>query len=535
MTVPRLGVWSACVLAALAADVRAAPPEEARDVAALAAKIDASLEANWKKAGVEPAPLADDAEFLRRACLDLAGRVPSVSRVRAFLDDARPTKRRLLIEELLAGPHFVNHFTNVWRALLVPEASANQQARSLAPSMEAWVRKQLQKNAAYDEMVREIITAPIGPDAMRGGDNASPMAFYLAKELKPENVAGGAARLFLGIKIECAQCHNHPFADWKRDQFWAFAAFFGGLQRQQQGDFVQPGKEIVDRRDLKIPGTEKVVQAMFPDGAAPDWKAQATTRATLAAWMTRADNPYFAKAAANRLWAHFFGTGLVEPVDEIAGGPNKPSHPELLDELARQLAAHRFDLKFLMRAITASKAYQRASASTHASQDDLQQFARMAVKGLTPEQLFDSLTEATGFRDGNNRGGSVRQESLTKFGTQVEKPTDVQTSILQALTLMNGRLVADATSLERSETLTAVLDAPFLDTAGRIEVLYLATLSRKPRPREASRAEQYLDAALAPAEGAAPPTDEQRDALYKQALADVLWALLNSGEFFLNH
>jgi hypothetical protein len=282
------------------------------------------------------------------------------------------------------------------------------------------------------------------------------------------------------------------------------------------------------------------VQAEFPDGTRPGWKPQYGTRTALADWMTSPENPYFARAAANRLWAHFFGTGLADPVDEIAGAQNPPRQPELLDDMARQLIAHRFDLKFLMRAITASRAYHLSSVATHKSQDDAQQFARVAVRGLTAEQLFDSLAEATALRQptvgpqGVPRD-DVRSQFLAKFARQSEKPNEVQTSILQALTLMNGRLVSDATSLERSETLAAVFDAPFFDTAARVETLYLATLSRKPRPREASRAQQFIDASLAPDEGSAPPTGAEREKRYKHALADVFWALLNSGEFFLNH
>jgi hypothetical protein len=525
----------------------AAPPRTStsdRDVQKLAGKIDAVLAASWRKAGVEPTSPADDAEFLRRVYLDLGGRIPSVSRVRAFLDDTRPDKRRRLVDELLDGPYYVYHFTKVWRALLLPEAENDFQSRFLVQPMESWVREHLKNNTPYDAVVRDLITsasASTGAVFARDG-KPTPGAFYVAKDVRPENLGASTARLFLGIKIECAQCHNHPFAAWKREQFWSYAAFFSGLQAQRRGDFIQSVKELPDRRELTIPGTERVVHAAYPDGSQPDWKPKQSSRKVLAEWMTRPDNPYFARAAANRLWAHFFGTGLADPVDEIVGGQTAPAHPELLDELAGQFAAHRFDQKFLMRAITAGRAYQLTSSASHKSQDDPRQFARMAVRGLTGEQLFDSLAEATGFREErpavqNNfiNGSFARTQFLAKFGGPTERPADTQASILQALTLMNGKLIADATSLEKSELLAGVLDAPFFDTASRVETFYLATLSRMPRPREASRAREFIDAALAPDEGSDPPTGAEREKRYKHALADVFWALLNSGEFFLNH
>jgi hypothetical protein len=418
------------------------------------------------------------------------------------------------------------------------------------PGFESWLRKQLARNAPYDAMVRDLLTAPVGQQSMRniygpaGQGEPTPVAFYLAKEIKPENLAAATSRVFLGFKLECAQCHNHPFADWKRDQFWGYAAFFAGLQAQRQGDFAQPGREAPDRREVKIPGTEKVVQAAFPDGKAPAWKAKANTRQTLAEWMTAKDNPYFARAAVNRLWAHFLGTGLIDPVDEMVGSEHSASHPELLDELAREFVAHDYDLKFLIRAITASKAYQLTSAGK--GELEVQHFARMPLRGLSPEQLYDSVATATGYSEqgpaqppgvvvkfGNN--GSAREEFLTRFANQSEKATEVQTSILQALSLMNGRLVASATDLNNSETLSAVLASPFMDTRARVEALYLAALSRKPKPKELDRLVRFVEAGGAAADEAAPATDPEKEARYNSALADVFWALLNSGEFFLNH
>ncbi len=495
------GLLSGCLLLAAGVAPGAGPP---LDEKALARRIDHHIGARLAEAGAQPAPRAGDAEFVRRAYLDLAGRIPSVAEVRAFLEDARPDKRERLVNTILEGPRYVTHFGHVFRALLLPEASTNFQVRFQAGPFEAWLRKQVARNAGYDALVRELLTMPIGPDAQQraygGGGDPTPMSFYIAKEVKPENLAAAVARTFLGFRLECAQCHNHPFASWKRDQFWGFAAFFAGLQRQGNPEFPFPAREITDRRELTIPGTERVVQASFPDGTEPKWKYKQSPRETLAAWLTAPENPYFARATVNRLWANFFGTGLVDPVDDMVGADQAPSHPELLDELARELAAHKFDLKYLIRALVLSETYQRSSARTHPSQDDPRLFARMPLRGLTPEQLFDSIAEATGYQDANGRNGraffgdgSARAQFLTLFGERADKSTEHQTSILQALALMNGQVTAAATDLDRSITLAAVADAPFLDTTARVETLFLATLSRKPAQRELSRCVSYVE------------------------------------------
>jgi hypothetical protein len=403
-----------------------------------------------------------------------------------------------------------------------------------------WLKQQLARNVGYDKLVRELLTTPItgnGLNALATGyTEPGPLAFYYAKEFKPENLAASTARVFLGVSVECAQCHNHPFANWKREQFWGMAAFYSGIKSQQLMDFLLPNGEDTKKHELTLPGSDKVIQARFLDGKTPEWKDSAGSRETLAAWVTAKDNPYFARATVNRLWAYFYGTGLVEPVSEMVGANSTSSHPELLDLLAREFAEHQFDLKFLIRAITATRAYQLTSAATHKSQDDPTQFARMPLRGLTAEQLFDSVAMATGYRDtrssdnlfanllGLNR--SARADFLIRFASN-ERPIDSQVSILHALSLMNGKVTADATTLEKSETLASVVDAPFLTTGQRIETLYLATLCRKPEQKELDRAVKFVQDAVRKAKG-------KKDA-DSNALADVFWALLNSPEFILNH
>jgi hypothetical protein len=364
-----------------------------------------------------------------------------------------------------------------------------------------------------------------------GGYDPTAIAFYQANEMKADNLAAATSRLFLGVKIECAQCHDHPFAKWTRKQFWEYTAFFAGIQPQNVNAGVfSPARDDPKVREIAIPGTPRKAQARFLDGTQPLWNDAVSPRATLAEWMTRPNNPFFAKAMANRMWEHFFGIGLVDPVDDFRD-ENPPSHPELLDDLARAFVASKFDLKFLIRAITASKAYQRTSTQTHKSQDELRLFARMPLKGLTPEQIFDSLVVATGYRDNQpfqNRGfvgfggNNPRGEFLAKFANPVDRRTEHQTSILQALALMNGKFVADATSLDRSEVLAALIDSPFMDNRQRLDALFLAAVSRPMRPAEASRLTAYVS-------NGGPTRDS------KKALADVFWVLLNSSEFILNH
>jgi hypothetical protein len=248
------------------------------------------------------------------------------------------------------------------------------------------------------------------------------------------------------------------------------------------------------------------------------------------------------------MWAYFLGTGLVEPVDDMMTPSSVASHNEVLDVLGREFVAHKFDMKFLIRVLTATEAYQRSSAGPlRAIADDAKTstdpalFSRMPLRGVTAEQLFDSLAMATGHRDAGGGGDdllsaivggnkSARAKFLTQFANQSQRATQAQTSILQALAMMNGKVIADATSLEQSETLAAVVDAPFLNTAGRVETLYMATLSRRPSAKELARTTQFVDDAVRGAD-----SDADRGTVYNSALADVFWALLNSSEFSLNH
>ena len=502
------------------------------DIARLAAVVDRRLDEKRRENQVEPAPPASDAEFLRRVTLDIAGRIPSVAEARAFLDDPSPGKRRALVERLLAGPGYPSHFTDVWRALLLPNLNDDFTLKFFSPGFDSWLRREFAEGAPYDAMVREILTAPLGegrtpsPLPYRQEVKPSPLAFYAANDAKPENLAASSARAFLGVRIECAQCHDHPFASWKRDQFWSLAAFFAGVERPKQMDCeIFQGREVPGRRELAISGGPKMVPARFLDGSEPPWRSKSSSRALLADWVVARDNPYFARAAANRVWSLFFGTGLVDPVDDLSP-QNPPSHPELLDELAEGFASHRHDFKFLVRALTSTRAYQASSAGYVADPDEARLFARMPARGMTPEQFYASFVQATGVKREKDTpfsfNESPRSDFLEAFAGQDGRPLERRTSIRQSLILMNGRLTSDATDLARGASLPAIADAYFLDTTGKVEALFLAALTRRPTDLELTRLVAYVDRG--------GPTFDP-----KKALGDVFWSLLNSSEFLLNH
>ncbi len=257
---------------------RTDPIKSAMDAPALTARIDAVLAARWAESNIRPVPIADDGEFLRRVSLDLIGKIPTAAEARDFLDDPGKGKRLALVERLLDSPAYTTRATETWRRLLLPEADTDDVARAVSGQFEAWLRKKVIEEAGYDRIVREILTARLNvqnPDMNVGPLAPSPASYYLAKENKPENIAGGVARVFLGIRLECAQCHNHPFASWKREQFWSLAAFFADMPQPQQGENVVVSRRSPDAppiRELTIPGTKKVVKATHLDGSTPQWR-----------------------------------------------------------------------------------------------------------------------------------------------------------------------------------------------------------------------------------------------------------------------
>lgn len=492
------------------------------DVARLADAIDAHVEAAWRENDVAPAPPADDAEFLRRVTLDLGGRIPTAWEVRAFLADDDPHKRRLVVDRLLEKPLFYSQLAVKLRMRLLPQAGADLQLQFQFPQFEVWLRHKLVADIGYDELVRDLLAIPFN-------ENERDIAaiFYSARRGKPEDLAAATSRLFLGVRLECAQCHDHPFAHWKRDDFWRQAAFFAGME----GDMFGRLTETADVHTIQIPDSDRVVEAAFLNGETPELNGR-KPREVFADWLADRANPYFARAAANRVWAELFGVGIVDPADEFDVS-NPPSHPELLDQLASEFAAHEFDVSFLIRAITASSTYQLTSGQTDPSQLNPRLFARHTARALSGDQLYDSLVQATGAGNDQEFGNrnfvldSPRNRFRELFESQADRPAESQTTILQALEMMNGDTLQSATDVGKSRTLAALLAADFFADPERIEALFLATLSRTPRPEELERMTDYIAARSSgqPDEAAARVA----------AFGDVFWALLNSSEFMVNH
>ncbi len=506
-----------------------------KTVSETASEIDQLFSTAWHNNHVEPASAATDEEFVRRLYLDLAGRIPAASETREFLTSKSETKRTELVEQLLDGPAFVRHFTIIWRNALIPEAFNEPGTRGLVPGFEAWLWKQFSQDTPYNEIVKELITTQIDfgnnqPGLLQSAN--SPSAFFIVRQLQPENLATGTSRAFLGVRLDCAQCHDHPFDKWKRDQFWSMAAFYSGFQQPDNADPDNPAmmnvREEADAHSIKVPSTGNVVNAKFLTGTEPDWKDKPKPREVLANWITADDNPWFAMMAVNRLWAQFLGQGIVQPVDDFSDN-NPPSHPEVLNLLAKQFVAHNYDLKFLVRTITATRVYQTTSRQTHESQSDPNQFARAALRGLTPEQFFDSLAEAVGYyqpyRTDNPfviDGDTPRGRFLELFRDENESPLMKETTILQALAMMNGEFIDDATTLDNSQTLRAIADFPLMTNDEKLDTLFLAAFSRRPAESELATFSKFI------ADGGTMGDP-------KSAMADVFWAMLNSSEFLLNH
>ncbi|HTN75438.1 MAG TPA: DUF1553 domain-containing protein, partial [Pirellulaceae bacterium] len=394
---------------------------------------------------------------------------------------------------------------------------------NLIDDFEVWAAVRGRDNVPYDRMVHELLTITRLPSRAPGqqpGERVSPVGFLAASQFKPENLAANTTRSFLGLNLDCAQCHNHPFSRWTRGQFWQTAAFFAPP--------TKTSGVMLDKLQLTIPDTERSVAATLLDDKPVLWpeKLEAETgRRLLADWIASKENPYFAKNAVNRVWAHLYGTGLVEPLDDLSE-ENPPSHPALLDDLSAAFVASGFDVKYLTQAIVLSRAYQLSTALPDgATDDDPRLFARMPVRGLTGEQLYDSSRVAAGLpveRDDllTSRDSGQRQRFVTQM--LIARPVEAERSIVQALALMNGSLTMELTTAGKSPTLLAAAESPFLNNQGKVETLFFAALNRNPTAQESSRLVNYIE------QGGEARTSSQ-------SLGDIFWALLNSSEFNTNH
>lgn len=332
--------------------------DDSLEVRRVADFIDTCIDEQLAAANITSASISDDAEFLRRVYLDVAGKVPPVLEVRAFLNNSSPDKRRNLVNRLLDSPRFPIHFARRWRAVWLPPSNNNLLIAFQQTGFEHWLRSEFADDISYSRIVAQMLTLPapggvrrVGDQGISFDDAASPAAFFGTRQLNREEMASAVARTMLGVRIECAQCHDHPFDVWRRDQFQSFAALFDGVIDLGRAAGVTPQ-----------PSEAKPV---FLDGKSAASKRRNELLAEVTQWMTAPENKYFSRAAVNRIWQNFFGAGIVEPVDDFSDH-NPPSHPRLLDGLSSEFIAHQFDLKFLVRSIVASRTY-RAPAATFPS------------------------------------------------------------------------------------------------------------------------------------------------------------------------
>lgn len=504
------------------------PPAQSLADGELSRQVDEQTATLWQSRGIQPSAPATDDEFMRRVYLDLTGRIPSVSEVRRFGENRAGDRRVQLVDELLASRDHATHLAAVWRAILLPD-DVDLSRYGGSSKFEQWLAERFGANMPYDQLVRELLLAD--GRVSEGG----PLVFYAALKMNPEELAARTSRAFLGMRLECAQCHDHPFDDVSQESFWGFAALFARISRPQgKMEMTSPVLQVRDSAygDVTLPESEEIVPPRLPmaGSAVTDAADVPSRRAQLAAWLTARDNMHFSQATVNRVWSHLFGRGLVEPVDDMRP-ENAAIAPELLDALSRDFAASGFDLRRLLRELVLSRAYQLSSQAEADDPSRPLHFAQMNLKSFTAEQLYDCIAVATQqastTTDAAMPIGLVRfddmsrQSFIEKFRAPPGQATDYQAGIPQALALMHGGLIHNATDLSTSGMLRS-LAAPFFTDEQRLETLFLATLSRKPTAAE--------QGAIAEGLAAAKDVSERQ-----QALGDVLWALLNSAEFTFNH
>ncbi|MEP6670090.1 MAG: DUF1553 domain-containing protein [Chthoniobacter sp.] len=493
--------------------------------------IDELAYAQFKRLGLFPSDTCTDAEFLRRASLDTIGALPSAEDARAFLADTDPAKRDKLIDRLLADPLYADFWANKWADLLRP--NSDRVGIKSTYLLDQWLRECFRANMPYDQFVRTIVTT-------EGNTHRFGPAVIFRDRREPVDATTMFSELFLGVRLDCAKCHHHPNEKWGQDDFYRMAAFFGSIRQKGAGIsapisagnetfYFEPGKTV------KHPVTGELMEPRPPDGEGFKVAQSENPRQALADWMTDPKNPFFAKAVSNRLWSAFFGKGIVDPVDDFRIS-NPPANPALLDALAQELIREKFNLKGLMRTILRSHLYQLSAAPNEFNKADTRNYSRSYRRRLPAEVLADALADITGVPS-DYPGMPPDSRAMQAWSYKIESPTmdafsrpnsssdcpcerDAKPSIVQALHLMNSRLLqeklASTATTARTQRLT---DSP-LTPPEIVTDLYLACYSRLPGDDELKIA-------------TAPFTTE--GATRRSAIEDVLWSLLNSAEFVFNH
>jgi len=502
------------------AETSAAKPMDAKAVAKF---IDAQINQELAVAKLDSSSRSSDAEFIRRVSLDITGVIPTAERVGSFLASSDPNKRALLVDEMLQSPKYGQRLADIWTNQMLPMDSALRYTGK--DPLVKYMVDTFNANKPWDRMAHEIISAS-------GDQDKNGAVTYYMFNAGVDKMTDSVGKLFLGVQIQCAQCHNHPFTTWKQTEYWGMAQFFYNvsvtIQKNNKQVDIIPGvveNSRASRRGNPLPESAKTVPAKFLGGDLATLNSSKPYRPVLADWLCTAENPFFSKSMVNRVWAQYMGRGLVNPIDDLSD-ENPASHPELLKGLAKEFANGGFDLKNLVRAICLSDAYQRSSVPTPNNKADTVLYSHMAIKVLTPEQLFDSLAAVVGTPTADagrgmgkplNKGSNSPRDRFVAFfmGTENAKATDYEAGIPQALRLMNNQ------KLSSSSSLVSQLVQSKAKPAEAINKLYLTAVARKATEAEVEKLTGYI------------VQGESSDP--KAPLSDILWALLNSSEFALNH
>jgi len=501
--------------------------------------IDQHVFANLKQIGVPPSPICDDSTFLRRVSLDIAGRLPTMQETKDFLASKEPDKRDRAIEALLSSPDYADYFANKWTALLKNQRTDKADITANF-AFHAWMRDNLLANTPYDQIVRQIL-------ASTGTIVSNPPVAWYKRVKEPTAQLEDVAQLFLGVRMQCAQCHHHPFEKWTQAEYYHLAAFFSQIGRKPT---AIAGEDLIfHKRGVAQTEHRKTRVMLKPAGLGEpelDIAPDDDPRLALVDWMSKKDNPFFAKSLVNRYWKHFFKRGLVEPEDDLRE-TNPPTNPDLFDALAKHFTDSGYDLKSVVRLIAQSHTYQLSAMPNEHNAVDLQAFSHYYPKRMTAEVLLDSIdmvtASKTDFADlpPGARAVSLPDNSYNKaspflkvFG-RPEGASVCECERVQAASLAQSLHLMNASDVKAKLTATGgraeMLSTAEMPEPKRIRELYLAAFSREPTAEEVKIAETHL---LKPrTDAAGKPLDSQR--AKRNGYEDLLWALMNTKEFLFNH
>jgi hypothetical protein len=487
--------------------------------------VDELAAAKWMKLGLQPSPPSDAATFLRRVTVDLCGRLPTVKETVAFLEDKSGSKRRLAIDRLLDSPDYPAYFAMRWGAILRNSKLAGADQASYA--FHNWIKDMIARNRPYDEFVRGVVAA-----AGEWQDAPAINWYWQTRDDQLHSVTADTAQVFLGIRLQCARCHHHPYERWGQEDYYGLAGFFTRLGRKS---FGQPPPYFASSKVTtgeKNPLTGKVPEPKFLDGEYGKFTPEDDPRHALVDWMAQPDNPFFARVLVNRLWGHFMGRGLVDEVDDMRES-NPPSNPELLDALAKDFIDHKFDVRHIVQTLVNSRVYQLSSAPTERNKDDRQNFARFYARRLIAEVLLDAVDQTTGTKTRfGNIADSARAVDLPHegFGSYFldtfDRPKRVsgcECERSSGATLAQVLLLANSDELENKladgKGRIAKLASAEKPIPDKIDEIYLSAFARHPHSKEFETTVKYVES--------------QEDK--RKALEDVLWTIVNSKEFLFNH